>query len=211
MDELTAWLGKRLENPLPGFDAQALMAPPGRKAYQEYMAALQLTPRLSAVLVLLYPVNNELQVVLIRRPDYEGVHSGQIAFPGGKVEKTDTSPVDTALREAREEVGVDPDGITIMGNLTELYIPPSNFMVYPIMAYTLKRPDFVPDHIEVAEILEIPLDALLDDRNVGEGKFPVMGGLQVSSPCYLLGGYMVWGATAMIISELKEILREYYY
>lgn len=159
----------------------------------------------SSVLILLYPNNNKIYSVFILRQTYDGVHSGQVSFPGGRTEPSDTSLVNTALREASEEINIAPDEVHILGTLTELYIPPSNFLVLPVLAYTHSRPDFKPDPFEVAEIIESDL-SFLDDPALRKETTLNVRGVEIEAPYFEVQGKIVWGATAMILSELKDIL-----
>lgn len=163
---------------------------------------------LSSVLILLYPSSENIRFVLMLRPDYDGVHSGQISLPGGKYEDSDESLIYTALREAAEEVGIDPSRVQILGQLTELYIPPSNFIVTPVVGYLTSHPVFIADPMEVAKIIEVTLSEFLDDENVQNAEMKLRNGIKMSVPAFLIGGNVIWGATAMILSEFREILQE---
>jgi len=162
-------------------------------------------PRRGGVLVLLYPHNDALYLPLILRPTYDGVHSGQVSFPGGREEKIDTSLVATALREAYEEVGIAPEQVTIIGQLSRLYIQPSNFEVYPTVGWTTQRPAFVIDPSEVARLLEVPLVAFQNPANRYHEQWTLRG-RQVQVPFFRIEGETVWGATAMILSELLAVI-----
>ncbi len=160
---------------------------------------------LSSVLILLYKDEDILKTVFILRQTYDGVHSGQVSFPGGRMEETDNSLIDTALREANEEVNIDPDKVRILGTLSEMYIPPSNFLVLPVIGYQDSRPDFIAEKSEVAEIIESDLDFLFDDDFIKETVLDVRG-YKIQAPYFDVNGHIVWGATAMILSELKEVI-----
>lgn len=163
----------------------------------------------SGVLILLYPgqLQETYRFALIRRPEYEGVHSGQVSLPGGRYEPSDRDLSDTALRETEEEIGVIASSVELLGALSELYIPPSNFMVHPFVGWTDRRPVFIPDHQEVEEVIEADLTDLMDDRKIKKRKIPLRNGLVILAPCFELGGSVVWGATAMILSEFREVVR----
>lgn len=165
-----------------------------------------LEPRRGGVLVLLYPDDQggELTVVLTRRTDNMANHRGQISFPGGSVDPADASTAHTALREACEEIGVCASDVRLLGELTPLYIPPSNFRIYPHVAYAARRPLFNPQPTEVAELLEAPLRHFMDDRAVGEEQRIVMG-QPMRIPYFLVHGHKVWGATAMVLAELAAV------
>ncbi len=206
--ELINWLHQRLKKPLPGKEAQLKMSALAR--IRELIAVKDSDfPVQSGVLILLYPMDQDIGIVLMRRPDYKGVHGGQISLPGGKQELFDDDIVDTAIREAREEIGIDPVAIEILGNLTPLYIPPSNFMVTPVIGYQNFRPVFIPDINEVAEIIEIRLMDLLDDCNCKIMETKIHQGFVIKAPSYFINDNIIWGATAMILSELREIIIEF--
>jgi 8-oxo-dGTP pyrophosphatase MutT (NUDIX family) len=198
-----------LLRPLPGVAGQVKMAPqprPGEVSRWDKPADC----REAGVLLLLYPhaTNGrepELHLVLIRRPDYPGVHGGQISFPGGRREGTETLQV-TALRETLEEIGVPPDTVKVIGQLSPLYTPPSNFCIFPFVAYRAEHPTFNLNPNEVAAILEPPLSHLLDPtaRKEELWHFPRDGERRI--PFFDVFGYKVWGATAMMLSEFISLL-----
>lgn len=197
---------KALAEPLPGIRSQAKMSPPHRPI-ELRIPNPDTQVRDSAVLILLWPDGDQLSTVFILRPEYDGVHSNQIAFPGGKYEIDDVDLVATALREAREEVGIHSEEVTVLGQLSPLYIPPSQFLVYPVVGYTTKSPSFVPDPVEIKEVIPCHLLDFINsdlftiqDLKVGERILP-------NIPCYQIGNRLMWGATAMIFSELLDIVR----
>ncbi len=159
------------------------------------------------MLILFYPFGEEIRLVLIERAVYNGIHSGQIALPGGQVDPEDKSLQDTALREAKEEIGIAPQKVTLLGQLTKVYIPPSHFDVYPFVGYTETKPDFRVDHTETRAVLEIKLQELLDPATQTHKTILHRTGKRVKVPCFFLNGKVVWGATAMILSELLEVIR----
>lgn len=187
-----------------GFAAQRRMAPSSRPVgrYESQPGG----PRLGGVLMLLYCVDDEVTLVLTRRPDYDGVHSGQVSCPGGRHEPPESLEM-TALRETFEEIGIEPEDVTMLGRLTPLYIPPSDFEVHPFVSYFCAgRPVFNPNHREVAEIIEVPLAYLLDPATRVEETWQ-LSGVEVDVPFYRVGEHKVWGATAMMLSELVERIR----
>ena len=187
-----------------GFGAQRRMMPAARPVGRPLGLTGQ--PRLGGVLVLLYCAGEALTLVLTRRPDYEGVHSGQVSFPGGRHEPPETLEA-TALRETAEEIGVPPAEVEVLGALTPLYILPSDFEVHPFVGRARNgRPVFVPDPREVAEIVETPFDLLLDPAT-RVGEVWELRGLSMRVPFFLVGEHKVWGATAMMLSELVERVR----
>jgi 8-oxo-dGTP pyrophosphatase MutT (NUDIX family) len=161
----------------------------------------------AAVLVLLYPFYDQWHIAFIRRNEYEGPHSGQISFPGGKKEDNDNSCEQTALREAEEETEIPANEVNVIGRLTSLYIYISNFLVYPVVGYLTFRPEFRPDKNEVLEILEVSLDHLMQSKNFGFFHFK-KGDFEVDAPCFNYKNHHIWGATGMILNELIEILHE---
>ena len=205
VDQLTAHIA---EFGLPGETAHRLLAPKARVQTSQAKTQPNFNPRMSAVLVLLYPHEGELRNVLIRRPEYQGTHSGQIAFPGGKQEPEDVDLVETALREAEEEVGVTRNSIEVISALSEVYIPPSNFLVHPHLAFTTERPDFVADQLEVAEIVEYPVSRLLDPDVLKPKKIQFSNGFVLDTMYFDIHGHVVWGATAMMLSELRVLLEK---
>jgi 8-oxo-dGTP pyrophosphatase MutT (NUDIX family) len=193
-----------LRRPLPGLPAQMRMAPQPRPGTERILDP-SLDCRRAGVLVLLYPCGGELSLVLTRRTESVENHRGQISFPGGSLEPGETTR-QAALREAEEELGVSPTRLELLGELSPLYVPPSNFCIYPTAAYAPNRPDFVPLLQEVAEVIEVPLVHLLDPATRREEVWQLHG-LPVHVPFYTVGPHKVWGATAMILSELLAIFR----
>lgn len=197
----------RFQKPMPGEEAQFLMAPFNRQRIQQ-IDPEKYNPKKSAVLILLFPVENCIYTVLIQRPVYEGIHSGQAAFPGGKFEEIDIDLEQTALRETFEEVGVPSNDIEIIGQLTDLYINPSNFLVSPFIGFVNKQPDFIMDAYEVQKIITVDLFSLNDAGIKSEKTITHSNGYKIKTPYYEIDGLTVWGATAMMISELNVIVEE---
>ncbi len=198
-------LNDRITAGLPGMIAHRRMAPPARPLVSfdehDYPAAKK-----GSVLILFYPFKETICMALIKRQSYDGVHSGQVAFPGGKIEKDETAE-QAALRETKEEIGVDENKITIFNRLSNVYIPPSNFFVFPFLGYAKQRPDFHPDQHEVEYIIESPVDVLMDDSI--KGIMDIQRGDQImKAPYYEIMQHKVWGATAIILSELEFLLTE---
>jgi len=205
LKKLVTHLKHQLSQPLPGMEVQLKMAPKIRidefKKYMNYNDAQN-----SSVLILLYPHNGNIYTVFIKRPEYEGIHSGQISFPGGRHEKADKTRIDTALRESSEEIGVDTDDIVCLGKLSELYIPPSNYLVLPVVGYMNARPHFKADPFEVDKIVEVDLKELSDRSTISEKKIDIISGVSFTTPSYQINGITIWGATAMIVSEFLEVV-----
>ena len=195
------------EAELPAMKAHAIMAPVERLETLQNPINVINTPRTAAVLMLLYPKKGETHLVLIVRNAYEGVHSAQVAFPGGKYEDTDSDFAYTALRETQEEVGVNPQEVELIKPFTPMYIPPSNFMVHPFLGFAKQELRFVPDPSEVARIIELPLAVFLDESIVIETRLATSYAKEISVPAFNIEETIVWGATAMMLSELKEVLK----
>ena len=198
-------LKERLQQPLPGFEAQKIMI--GR------VLPMPLTvpdhARLSAVLSLLFPIDDVLHILLMKRREDNTAHSGQVSFPGGSYEPSDTDFKATALREAQEEVGIMSRDVDILGALTSLYIPVSNFNVYPYVGFAQQRPVYNLSRAEVSYVMEVPVHELFhpDRKTVTDVVSPAMPDLIREVNAYKLAdGTIIWGATAMILSELEVIM-----
>lgn len=194
-----------LQGNLPGLSQQLQMSPPYRDVPDEAWVRAQ-NPKEAAVLLLLFERAGHWQLLFTKRLAYAGVHSAQISFPGGKVELTDASKQHTALRETEEEVGVPSQKIELLGPLTPLYIPPSNFLVDPFVGRLREPVAWQPQPSEVAEILEIPLQYLLETKARSQREITV-GASQRIVPGFVWEGHFIWGATAMILEEFLAIAR----
>ncbi len=183
--------------------AQKEVAPLRNNAFDETIVN---QAKKAAVLLLLHSLNGAAHFTLIERPQYDGTHSAQIALPGGKVEKLDTSITETALREAKEEVNINPNEVKVIGQLTSIYIPPSNFYVTPVLAISNTRPNYLAEAREVKSILEVPLEELLNPDVVKETKLTLKKGIRIKTPYLDLQGKIVWGATAIILNEFRRYL-----
>lgn len=199
-------LKEKLQQPLPGTEAQFKMASRFRLPIDMEQFDLS-KARKGAVLILLYPHENKINTVLTLRQSYDGVHSGQVSFPGGKLDPTDESLAAAALREAEEEVGVNKNEITLIGNLSNLYIPPSNFLVSPFVGKMDRKPLLIKHEREVEKIIEVPITYFLDETIKEKKIITPSEFVSFEAPYYNLEGHTVWGATAMILSELMEVIR----
>lgn len=203
---LVGLLGDRLLAPLPGKDAHLKMAP-----LPLDLRRFELTRpdnlRKSGVLILFYPYQNSTYFPLIKRPEYPGFHSGQVAFPGGKMEIGDENIIQTALREAEEEIGIDRNQVKVLGQLSDMYIPTSNFLVSPIVGCLAYCPELVADPHEVARIITTDLRYLLGPEIRKEKTLDLEHGGRLNAPYFEIDGEVVWGATAMILSELIHVIQ----
>jgi 8-oxo-dGTP pyrophosphatase MutT (NUDIX family) len=193
-----------LRAPLPGLPAQMQMSPDPRPGTERILDP-DLDCRRAAVLVLLYPGDGGLRLVLTRRTDVVENHRGQISFPGGSLDPGETIE-QAALREAEEELGVNPAEPELLGRLSPLYIQHSGFCVFPVVAHVGARPVFTPSPHEVAEVIEASLTHLLSPATRGEETWQLRGA-PVQVPFYAVGPHKVWGATAMMLSELLALLQ----
>lgn len=194
-----------LQKPLPGLRAHQTVMSYVRNTAQT-IRQLSTDYREGAVLILLYPMGSTLRTGLIVRPLYDGVHSGQVAFPGGRREVSDGDLFETAMREAHEEVGVRQSEVKLLGQLSEIYIPPSNFLVQPYVGYAAQRPNYVLDPREVAGILEPRIGDILQADAIRKRRVQLSNGTQITVDCFELEGRVVWGATAMMLAELRAVL-----
>ena len=195
--------------------SQIKLAPSFRKEFIKLNSNKLLNSKKAAVTAALYAdENNLVRLILILRNTYNGVHSNQIGFPGGRVEEDDKTLFDTAIRETYEEIGVAVEKNELIKELKEIYIPPSNFNVYPFLVLLNHPPSFVKDDKEVKEIITIDLDSLLNCK-ITQTLIPVPTKLNelntqndVLVPTFKLAGYNVWGATAMMLSEIRDLIND---
>lgn len=193
-------LKKVFENDLPGMEAHLEMTP-----YRKLTKIIPDNRREGAILMMLYPKNGELYFPLIQRHEYKGVHSNQISFPGGKVEQTDRDLYFTSLRETQEEIGIDMNTINKIGEMSQVYIPPSNFLVSAFLSFHDAMPQFIKEEKEVKDIIEIPISSVLDSNNIKTTVIKLENGMNLTTPYFDLQNNIVWGATAAILSEFKAI------
>lgn len=202
-ESFKAGLKFQLQNNLPGRSAQEIMAP---RPIDEsrFVENPDFPAKLGGVMVMLYERDGDWWIPLMKRPEYNGHHSGQVSFPGGKKEKYDADLIETAFRETEEEVGIGATQIDMLGNLTELFIVASNFKVLPTVGLLNESPIYMPDSKEVESILEISLSDLKNESKKGV-KTMHFGQYTIHSPYYDVDGHVVWGATAMMLSELSYL------
>lgn len=205
--ELIKVLESGLKQPLPGRMGQAQMAPVPLEEERFDQKRLA-TARKGAVLLLFCPGPEGISIPFIKRAVYEGVHSGQIALPGGKMDTGDHDLSHTALRETEEEIGVDRNSITLIGKLSDLYIPPSNFSVRPFVGYASQPPSFKIDPREVERLVTCNFETLLNRELQKEKLLITSKGTTIKAPYYEINREVVWGATAMILSEFLTLWKK---
>ena len=206
INALATKLVHRLADPLPGREAQFKMASSFRVP-MDYVPDTK-NAKISGVLIALYFDGNTLRTILMKRPDYSGPHSGQVSFPGGKKELADKDIIATALREAQEEVALAVEHVQVIGQLSELYVPASNFLVHPVIGVLSTTPILTADNREVAHILLPDVTQFFNTKDVGVKSIQINEGLTIKAPFFDVEGHVVWGATAMILSELTQVLSE---
>jgi len=202
-DSILAHLGLNLQGPKPGWPVQLTMGPEPREGSRKVEETDE-TCSWAAVMLLLYPRQQHFEMVLTRRSNLVLHHQSQISFPGGRREEGETF-LQTALRETKEELGIDLGDIHILGELTPLFIPPSNICIRPLVARLPERPNFHPSRDEVAEILEIPLLHLLDEKN-RRREIWIRDDKRIQVPFFDFKGNKIWGATAMVLAEFLDLL-----
>lgn len=209
-DDFAIRIPKIKNLPLPGEASHIKMAPNFRMEEMRRARLAQKNPKMAGVMALFYPdMHNTTHLLFIlRQPHPKDVHSNQIGFPGGKAEKGDVDIMATALRETWEEVGVFPAKIEVVRAFSAIYIPPSNFEVQPFMGLYRKTEPFIPQLSEIAALIEVPLSDFLDDSNLFTETLTTSYAQNITVPAFKLGGYTVWGATGMMLNEIRTLLRE---
>ena len=202
-------LKQRLSQPLTGKTSHLKMA---TKARLEELARLNgntQQAKKSAVMLLLFHENENLQVIVIRRSNYVGVHAGQIAFPGGRFEESDIDVKTTALREIEEEIGISSDKIELIGRLSDIYVPPSNFLISVFVGYMDEKPQFKKDEREVAEIIQVDIAEFFNKNVIQEKEFVVpSNNYSVIAPYYKVKNADIWGASAMVMTEFLDMIKQ---
>lgn len=203
-NSIISFLKKQLQGPLPGQVAQAKMT-----TRVKFMPP-PVNARLASVLCLLYPKNGNWHFPLIQRVITKNdKHSGQISFPGGKLELSDKTNQAAALREANEEIGINKEDVNILGNLTPLYVPASNFQVFPFIGYLDYMPTFIRQEREVAEVVEVELNQLINPETKKYKTIKFGNEHTIKDvPYFDVNGKTVWGATAMMLSEFVELINQ---
>lgn len=196
---------------LPGSLAHKRLIP---DSAQQRIQALKKdsNPRMSSVAVIFHEdFKSETSIYLIERQIYKGVHSAQIAFPGGKHEDFDATLEQTARRETQEEIGIEPGKLKLIQALTEVYIPPSRFLVHPFLYLLEESVELKPNDREVKSVIQMPVSQLISEATLKVGEVEVANGVKLKTPFFDVNGHKVWGATAMMLSELKMILKNELY
>jgi len=189
---------------LGGIKAQFRLAPTYRKKFEEEKITAS-NPTLASVMIIFFPdKKGKTSFILTKRANYKGHHAKQISFPGGKKEAKDADLIETAIRETQEEIGVTIPKEKVFKQLTEVYIPPSNFLAFPFVCYLKETPNFILNH-EVTSIHICSLEQLFDTNNIQFKEIETNSGQKIKTPCFVFNNQIVWGATAMMLSELKEL------
>lgn len=206
MFELKSYLLEKLQEELPGVEAHIEAAPSRRVNFkeEELLAAKE-----SGVLVLFYLKENVPHIALMQRPKYEGKHSGQVSFPGGKREASDKNIIHTALREANEEIGVLIEDVEVLGQLSDVYIPVSKFKVSVVVGVVDYYPQFKLDNREVESLIELPLSRLTKIESLEISSILLKNNTVLKAPSFVFNEKIVWGATALMLNELRWLLRSY--
>lgn len=207
LSHLVDFLQQRLQQPLPGVAAHLLMSHREREEYFKQYSIPE-HARLGSVMLLLYEKQGRIHLPLMVRTEDGRVHSGQVSLPGGKVDAIDESYGATALRETEEEIGIPRSDIRMIGGLTPIYIPPSNFLVHPFIGWVDTPPQFTPNRDEVAHLLEAEIEGIFDPGHYVSKTLVLRNGKQVETPAFIYREQRIWGATAMILSEFRLLWEE---
>lgn len=204
--DLAEQIKKQATGNLPGITAHQAMLPEGRDLPKNYLNSIE-NYKHSAVFALLFQEDQHINLLLTQRHQYEGKHSGQISFPGGKKEDFDDSLLNTAYRETFEEVGIHQNNIQFISELSPLYIPVSNFYVQPFLGYVLQLPELVINSREVKSIIKFPIHDLNNPSILKIKKIEASSGFYLTVPAFELGEFTIWGATAMMLREIGDLIK----
>lgn len=211
-DDLISFAEKlqhKLKGPLPGDHAHRMMMPVGRNDEQRaFLEQQSINFKLGGVLILLFSYEGKISFPLTQRHDYPGVHSGQVSLPGGRKEDQDKDIVTTALRETEEEIGVSINDVKVIGTLSDLYIPPSQYKITPTVGYIAHEPEFDIDTREVKELFIAELDHIIHPQFRKKKNLLVRGNYRLDTPYFDIQNKVVWGATAMILSEFSKVVED---
>jgi len=206
LDRFPDILVNALSGELPGMDVQWEMASSDRRI-RNYPRIPGANARKAAVMILLYRENGDIFTVFMQRPDYEGVHGGQISFPGGKMEQDDADLISTALREANEETGISAARIKVLGTLTPLFIWVSNMLVTPVVGWIEEKPQLSYISREVVFLFDASVKKLLDPSIIKEKLYEVRSE-SLNIKYFDYNGHVIWGATAMMLNELLAVIKK---
>lgn len=207
-DYFVSQLSKIQDILVDGVHSHAKVEPAARTEFMKTFDFSSISPKLASVMILIYPKNSKAHFALIVRAAYDGAHSSQVAFPGGKVENSDADYWQTALRETEEEVGVKASDIAFLKEMTALYVPPSNFMVYPFIGFAHTEVQFIPDPKEVADIIEVDLLEFLSNNNAKKKVISSSYMTDIEVDGFEINNFFVWGATAMMMQEFKDLFNK---
>lgn len=207
LEYLIKGIKKAIQDSLPGKEAHLQLAPEIRKG-EIKIGKVPADAQVGAVLILLYEKNDSIYTAVILRNEYDGVHSGQISLPGGKFESQDVDFMQTALRETHEEIGISQDSVKMIGQLSTFYVIPSNFVIHPFIGYLEEAPVFSPDPAEVQKVIEVDLLNELVYSKVKYKELKFRNSISIHAPGFIVENEFMWGATAMIFSELIKIIED---
>lgn len=206
LPELADRLQARLKLPLPGSLAhEPLRATPVGDLRPKFEH--KMPPKPGSVLILFYQENGQIKFPLTKRPDYNGTHAGQVSLPGGKAEP-DEDFIQTALREGEEEIGVPRNDVKVIGRLSDFFVIPSNYMITPVVGFVPTKPTYVPQESEVVKIIEGNLNDLLREDAVQVKEILAAKTFRLMAPHFLIENEIVWGATAMVLNELRTVIQQ---
>ncbi len=204
IDQLSLKLQQQINNPLPGEKAQQLTQVTVSDNVEFPYSIEQAMP--AAVLILLFPYNNDIHFFLTERTNEVEHHKGQISLPGGAWEEGEKLH-ETAIRETEEEIGVQKQAVNYIGSLTPYFTAATGFMIHPFLSWAQEKPETKIHDMEVNSLFHVPISALIDEKTLMIEDWTISG-YDAKVPFYNFNGRKVWGATAAILSEFKSILKE---